>query len=82
MKKANLRHYSEGFIMLGFVSVDSKPMCIECGAILTNDSIKKVKLEHHQKSWHPTSVGKDGQYIENKKKSQPVKLPNYIQKIR
>ena len=43
--------------------------------------MKKVKLEHHQKSKHPLSVGRDKEYIENKKKRQPVKLPNFIQKM-
>ena len=40
-KKARHGKYRD-FIMLGLVSVDSKPMCLECGAILTNDSMKKV----------------------------------------
>ena len=38
-------NYIKGFIMFVYVSVDSKPMCLECGAILTNDSMKNVKLE-------------------------------------
>ena len=66
-KKVKLRNYID-LIMLGFVSVDSKSMCHECGAILTNYSMKKVKLEHHRKSKHPSSVGKDMEYFENKKK--------------
>ena len=37
-----LRHYNDDFILFGFVSVDSKPKCIECGVMLTNDSMKKV----------------------------------------
>ena len=80
-KKSKLRNDREDFIMFGFVSVDSKPMCPECGAILTNDSMKKVILEHHQKSVHPSSVGKDRQYLENKKKRQPVKLSDFILKM-
>ena len=79
--KAKLRNDREDFIMFGFVSVDSKPMCPECGAILTNDSMKKVILEHHQKSVHPSYVGKDREYLENKKKRQPVKLSDFIQKM-
>ena len=58
-KKAKLRHYNDALIMFGFVSVDTKLMCLECGVMLTNDSMKKVKLPHHQKSKHPSSVGKD-----------------------
>ena len=67
--------------MIGFVSVDSKPMCLECGAILTNDSMKKIKLELHQKSVHTSSVGKDREYSENRKKRQPVKQSDFIQKM-
>ena len=80
-KNGKLGNYREDFNMFGIVYVDSKPMCLECGAILTNDSMKKVKLEHHQKSKHPSSVGKYREYLENKKKRQPVKLSNFIQKM-
>ena len=41
----------------------------------------KAKLEHHLKSKHPPSVGKDREYFENEKKRQPVKLSNFIQKM-
>ena len=67
--------------MIGFVSVDSKPMCLEFGAILTNDSMKKIKLELHQKSVYPSSFGKDREYSENIKKRQPVKQSDFIQKM-
>ncbi|CAI9724635.1 Hypothetical predicted protein [Octopus vulgaris] len=58
-----------------------KTMCLECDAILTNHSMKKVKLEQHQKLRHPTSVGKGREYFENKKKIQPIKLPDFVKKI-
>ena len=80
-KKAKLRHYNDDFIMFGFVSVDTKPTCLECGVTLTNDSMKKVKLLHHQKSKHPSSVGKDREYYERKKKTQPVKLFDFVKKM-
>ena len=80
-KKAKLRNYGEDFIIFGFASVNSKPMCHECVAILTNDSMKKVKLEHHQKSKHLSSVGKDREYFENKKKRQPVEISDSMQKM-
>ena len=73
-KTAKLRNYREDFIMHGFVSVDSKPMCPECGIIL-------AKLEHHQKSKHPSSVCENREYLENKKKRQSVKLSDFIQKM-
>ena len=80
LRRQNWNH-REDYIMRGFVSVDRKPMCLECGAILTNDSMKKVKLEHHQKSKHPSSVGKEREYFEYKKNRQPVKLSDFIQKM-
>ena len=79
-EKAKLRNYRD-FIMLFLVSVDSKPICLECDTIITNDSMKNVKLEHHQKSKHPSSVGRDREYLENNKKRQPVKLSDFIQKM-
>ena len=80
-KKAKLRHHNDDFIMFGFVSVDAKPMCLECGVTLTNDSTKKVKLLHHQESKRPSSVGKDREYFERKKKIQPVKLFDFVKKM-
>ena len=80
-KKAKLRHYNDDFIMFGFVSVAAKPMCLECGVTLTNNSMKKVELLHHQKSMHPSSVDKDREYFERKKKTQPVKLFDFVKKM-
>ncbi|XP_014773603.1 SCAN domain-containing protein 3-like [Octopus bimaculoides] len=80
-KKAKLRNYKEDFIMFGFVSVDSKPMCFECDAIMTNHSMKKVKLGQHQKLRQPSSVRKGREYFEDKNKIQPMKLPNFVKKI-
>ncbi|XP_036369722.1 SCAN domain-containing protein 3-like [Octopus sinensis] len=56
-------------------------LCLECDAIMTNHSMKKVKLEQHQKLKHPKSVGKDREYFENKKKIQSIKLPDIVKKI-
>jgi len=45
-EKAKLRNYRVDFVIFGFVSVNlSKPVYLECGVILTNHSMKKVKLE-------------------------------------
>ncbi|XP_029646257.1 protein FAM200B-like [Octopus sinensis] len=80
-KKAKLGNYKEDFIMFGFVSVHSKPMCLECDAIMTHHSMKKVKLELHQKLRHPSSVDKGREYFENKKKIQPIKLTDFVKKM-
>ena len=74
-------NYREDLIMFGFASVDSRPMCLECGVNLTNDSMKKAKLEHHQTSKHSSPIGKCREYFEDKKKRQPVKLSDFIQKM-
>ena len=80
-KKAKLGNYIEDFIIFCFVSVITKPMYLECGAILTNDYMKKDELEHQQISKHPSSVCKDREYFENKKKRLSVKLSDFIQKM-
>ncbi|CAI9718808.1 Hypothetical predicted protein [Octopus vulgaris] len=80
-KKAKLKKCKEDFIVFGFVSVDSKPMYLEYNAIMTNYSMKNVKLEQHQKLRHPSSVGKGREYFENKKKIQLIKLPDFVKKI-
>ena len=67
--------------MFVFISVNAKPMSLKCDVTLTNDSMKKVKLLHHQKSKHPLSVGKDREYFERKRKTQPVKLFEFFKKI-
>ena len=72
-----MRHYNHDFIMFGFVFVYAKRMSLECGTMLTNDSMKKIKLLHHQKSKHPSSVGEDREDFERKKEntaSQTIRL--------
>ena len=80
-KKAKLRYYNDDVIMLGFAFVDAKLICLECGVMLTNDSMKKVKLLHHQKSKHSSSVGKDREYFKRKNRTQPVKLFDFVKKM-
>ena len=77
------RQYNEEFILLGFVkqSDSNKPVCVECGLVMSNDSMKKAKLEIHQKTKHPSSVGKDKKYFELKLKSQPVKLADFFKRV-
>ena len=58
--------------MFSFVFVDSKPMCHECGAVLTHNSMKRVPLEQHQKSKHPSPFGEDRECFESQKRRQPV----------
>ena len=39
---------------------------MDCGLVMTNDSMKKSKLLAHQKLKHPSSAGKERSYIEKK----------------
>ena len=50
-KKAKLRNYREDFTIFGFVFVDSRPMCLECGAIHTNDFMKKVNNNNNNNGY-------------------------------
>ena len=78
-KKVKLRHYNDTFIMFDFVSVDAKPMYLECGVMLTNDSIKSSCCIIKNSSIH-LSVGKDREYFKRRKKTQPVKLFDFVKK--
>ena len=60
-KRKTVRNYQQDFLLLGFylLTADSeKPECVDCGLIMTNDSIKKSKLLAHQQVEHPSSVEK------------------------
>ena len=46
-KRKTVRNYQQDFLLLGFYpsTADSeKPECVDCGLIMTNDSMKKSKL--------------------------------------
>ena len=42
------------------------PECLDCGLVMTNDSMKKSKLLAHQLLKHPCFVGKRPSYFEKK----------------
>ena len=49
-------------------------MCLECSVILRNDSMKKGKLQYHQKSKHTSYVGKGRKYLKKSRASQTIRL--------
>ena len=65
-KMAKLKNYRD-FIKMGFVPVDLKSVCLQCGAILTHNFMNGVKLELHRRSRQSSPVGKYRVYFENKK---------------
>ena len=62
------RQYKDEYLLLGFrqyaLELD-KPECIECGALFSNDYMKKSKLETHQQRNYPESVGRDRAFFSN-----------------
>ena len=62
-------NYQQDFLLIGFYpsTADSeKPECVDCGLIMTNDSMKKSKLLAHQQVKHPSSAGKEFSYFKKK----------------
>ena len=77
-KEKTVRNYHKNFLLLGFYpsTTDSeKPECVECGPILTNDSMKKSKLLAHQQVKDPSSVGKELSYFEKKVELRQKHVP-------
>ena len=77
-KRKTVRNYHKDFLLLGFYpsTTDSeKPECVECGLIMTNDSMKKSKLLLHQQVKHPSSVGKEISYFEKKVELRQKHVP-------
>ena len=88
-KKETVSNYPQDFLLLGFYpSTDGfeKPECVDCGLIMTNDSMKWSKLLAHQQVKHPSSVGKELSYFEKKvelwQKRAPKPLDFFWKKAR
>lgn len=66
------REYKEAFLELGFTCINdrgvTKPQCVLCCEILSNESLKPNKLKRHFESKHKafTFTGKDRSFFERK----------------
>ena len=49
-----------------------------CGLLLSNNSMKSIKLEQHQKAKHPSSIGKDRKDFEEKISKKQITLPSFM----
>lgn len=61
------RGYTSDYLKFGFIESQvnkSKPECIFCGDVLSNDSMKPSKLKRHQESKHPSTLTQDLAYFE------------------
>ena len=78
-KRKTVRNYHKDFLLLGFCpsTTDSeKPDCVECGLIMTNDSMNESKLLAHQQVKDPSSVGKELSYFEKKVELRQKHVPS------
>ena len=61
-----IRGYSSDYLKYGFMEsqIDkTKPECIICGDVLSNECMKPSKLKRHQESKHPSTLTQDLPYF-------------------
>lgn len=56
-KMAPKRKYDDSYIKFGFIAIETnhetRPQCVICSTVLSNDALKPAKLERHLKTVHP-----------------------------
>lgn len=64
------RRYKEQFLDLGFTEIEdhgvSKPQCVLCMEVLSNESLKENKLKRHLETKHPAFLNNDRGFFERK----------------
>ena len=68
-KNKSKRSCDESFLKLGFTELNGKPKWVICSKILSEESMKKNKLQHHLTANHPGCVNKPVHFFERKLKS-------------
>ncbi|XP_028968917.1 SCAN domain-containing protein 3-like [Galendromus occidentalis] len=68
------RRYSEQFLKFGFIAVETNrketaPLCLICLQVLSNESMRSCRLQHHLKSKHPQKAASPLEYFESLKES-------------
>ena len=64
---ASKRKYSDAFLDIGFIEKDSKPQCVICLKVLSNECMKRSKLLRHFNSEHASHRGKPTEYFQRRK---------------
>ena len=81
-KRKTVRNHKQDFLLLGFypsTAESEKPECVDCGLIMTNNSMKKSKLLAHQQVKHLSgSVGKELSYFEKKVELRQKHAPKLL----
>ncbi|CAG4975756.1 unnamed protein product [Colias eurytheme] len=64
------RKYDDDYIKLGFTSIEingeTRPQCVLCATVLSNDALKPAKLERHLKTVHPKFCNRSREFFEGK----------------
>ena len=64
--KNTKRSYDESFLKLGFTELNCKPKCVICLKILSEESMKKNKLQRHLSTNHPGCIDKPIEFFQQK----------------
>ena len=73
IRKNKVRKYSKDFLQFGFISDlndISRPLCLICVQTLSNESMKKGRLESHLKIKHPNHLTSNLKYFRSLKKKK------------
>ena len=71
--KNTRRSYDKSFLKLGFTELNGRPKCVICLKVVSEESMKKNKLQRHLSSNHPGCIDKPIEFFErnlNSLKSQ------------
>ena len=68
-KNKRKRSHDEPFLKLGFTELNGKPKCVICLKILSEESMKKNKLQRHLTTNHPGCVDKPVEIFKHKLQS-------------
>lgn len=70
--KKKIRQYSEEYLKFGFIPAvhdERSPFCLLCQQCLTNESMKRGRLEAHLKAKHNAHINSDLNYFQTLKKN-------------
>ena len=73
MKKVKVRQYNCTYLKFGFTTAPrnaTRPMCLVCGSIFSNEAMKPSRLEDHLNRMHPNKIGSDFKKLRDEKSNQ------------
>ena len=65
-KNKRKRSYDKSFLKLGFTELNGKPKCVICLKTLSEELMKKNKLQLHLITNHPGCIHKPVEFFERK----------------